>query len=289
MRLISFSTPNQALRLGALLTSDQILDLNLADSHLPTDMLDFLKLGETAFRRAQKAVSQAPENASIPLANIKLHAPIPSPGKIICMGHNYSDHIGIGRTAPADFPNFFCKTSNTVIGPDQPIVVPAVTEQVDYEAELAVVIGHRANRVSEADAMNYVAGYTIFNDVSARDYQKRGSQWFLGKSFDTFGPMGPALVTPDEVQDPHDLELSLTVNGQEMQHSNTGNMIFSIPYQISYLSRVMTLEPGDILSTGTPAKTELAKSLPPFMRAGDEVSIQIEWIGVLANPLVAQD
>jgi acylpyruvate hydrolase len=288
MRLITFTSSNQIPHLGALLANEQLLDLNQADARLPTDMLDFLDLGQSAMELAREAVEQPSSEGWLPLAEVELLAPVPRPGKIICMGHNYSDHIGIGRSAPPEFPNFFCKTANTVIGPNQPIIIPAVTEQVDYEAELAVVIGRRAHRVSEAEAFDYVAGYTIFNDVSARDYQKRGSQWFLGKSFDTFGPMGPALVTPDEVREPHNLELSLTVNGQEMQHTNTRNMIFSIPYQISYLSRVMTLEPGDILSTGTPAKTELAKSLPPFMKAGDIVSIQLEGIGVLTNPLISQ-
>jgi acylpyruvate hydrolase len=288
MRLITFTTSDQIPRLGALWANEQLLDLNRADARLPTDMLDFLNMGQSAIELARKAVERPSSEERLSLADIKLLAPIPRPGKIICMGHNYIDHLGIDRTAPPEFPNFFCKTANTVIGPDQPIVIPAVTEQVDYEAELAVVIGRRTSCVSEAEAMDCVAGYVIFNDVSARDYQKRGSQWFLGKSFDTFGPLGPTLVTPDEVQDPHDLELSLTLNGQEMQHTNTGNMIFSIRYQISYLSQVMTLEPGDILATGTPAKTELAKSLPPFMKAGDVVSIQIDGIGVLTNPLVAQ-
>jgi len=288
MQLVTFANTDSEPRMGVLLAGDQVLDLQRADPSLPTNMLNFLKAGKPAMHLARQAVSQPLAAALLPLVEIKLHAPIPRPGKIICMGHNYTDHIGTGRATPPEFPNFFCKTSNTVIGPDQPIVIPTVTEQVDYEAEFAVVIGRTASRVSEAEALDYVAGYTIFNDVSARDYQKRGSQWFLGKSFDTFGPLGPTLVTPDEVPDPQNLELSLTLNGQEMQHTNTGNMIFSIRYQISYLSRVMTLEPGDILSTGTPAKTDLAKSLPPFMNAGDVVSIRIEGIGMLTNSLVAE-
>jgi acylpyruvate hydrolase len=288
MRLITFSTPDRLPHLGALLTTDRVLDLNQAEPRLPVDMLDFLKMGPTAIELARQAVTRSPNHVLLSMADAELYAPILRPGKIICMGHNYTDHIGIGRSMPVEFPNFFCKTSNTVIGPGQPIVIPMATEQVDYEAELAVVIGRKANRVSEAEAMDYVAGYTIFNDVSARDYQKRSSQWFLGKSFDTFGPLGPALITADEISDPHALELSLTLNGQEMQHTNTRHMIFSIPYQISYLSQVMTLDPGDILSTGTPAKTELAKSLPPFMKAGDLVSIRIERIGELTNPIVNQ-
>ena len=211
------------------------------------------------------------------------------PGKIVCLGHNYFDHMGIGKTEPPEYPTFFCKTANTVIGPGQAIVIPRVTSQVEYEAELAVVIGKRARHVAQAHALEFVAGYTIFNDVSARDYQKRTSQWMIGKSFDTFGPMGPALVTADEIRDPHCLELSLTLNGLEMQRTNTGNMIFSIPFVIAYLSAVMTLEPGDVISTGTPAKTELARSLPPFMKPGDTVRIAVEKIGELVNIVVAGD
>jgi 2-keto-4-pentenoate hydratase/2-oxohepta-3-ene-1,7-dioic acid hydratase in catechol pathway len=289
MRLITFTTSNQSSRLGAWLANDQILDLNLAEPLLPANMLDFLNRGQPALEMARRVITQPPARALLPIAAVQILAPVPNPGKIICMGHNYLDHIGIGRTAPAEYPNFFCKTPNTIIGPGQAIVIPPVSEQVDYEAELAVVIGRAAHRVSEEQVMDCVAGYTIFNDVSARDYQKRTTQWFLGKSFDTFGPMGPTLVTADEIPDPHTLELSLTLNGQEMQRTNTGNMIFSIAFQISYLSQVMTLEPGDILSTGTPAKTELAKSLPPFMKAGDRVSICIENIGELSNPIVAEE
>jgi len=287
MRLVTFISPNQGPRLGALLSDEKVIDLNIADPRLPENILDFLKIGRPAFDIAQDAVTQQLSTAIQSINSLQFLAPVPQPSKIICMGHNYLDHIGIGRTAPAEDPNFFCKTANTVIGPNQPIVIPAATEQVDYEAELAVVIGKNTSCVDETEALDYVAGYTIFNDVSARDYQKRTSQWFLGKSFDTFGPMGPSLVTKDEIPDPHALDLSLSLNGQEMQHTSTANMIFSIAFQISYLSQVMTLVPGDILSTGTPTKTELAKSLPPFMKPGDVVSIYIEKIGELTNPLIA--
>jgi acylpyruvate hydrolase len=159
---------------------------------------------------------------------------------------------------------------------------------VDYEAELAVVIGKRCHHVSQAQALEYVAGYTIFNDVSSRDFQKRTSQWMIGKSFDTFGPMGPWLVTADEIADPGQLEMSLTLNGLELQRTNTRHMIFSVPFIIAYLSEVMTLEAGDLISTGTPAKTPLAKTIPPFMKAGDRVAITIEKLGELANPVVAE-
>ncbi len=290
MRLVTFSH-NGVSGIGLAVSwrgESRLLDLHDAAPSSPTNMLDFLALGEPGMALAREVIASAQERWLIPAAEAKLLAPVPRPGKILCLGHNYYDHMEQGRTQPAEYPTFFCKTVNTVIGPDQPIIVPRASSQVDYEAELAVVIGQRARHVSESDAYGLVAGYTIFNDVSARDYQNRTSQWMMGKSFDTFGPMGPALVTADEVPDPHQLELRLTLNEREMQRSNTGNMIFRIPYLIACLSEVMTLEPGDIISTGTPAKTELAHNVPPFMKAGDLVTIYIDKLGELSNPLAAE-
>jgi len=264
------------------------VDLGLARPDLPSEMNEFLQLGETALASARQALASPDRSCLLPRSEVTLLAPVLRPGKIVCLGHNYFDHIGIGKTEPPEYPTFFCKTVNTIIGPDQAIVIPRVTSQVDYEAELAVVIGKRARHVAQEHALDFVAGYTIFNDVSARDYQKRTSQWMIGKSFDTFGPMGSALVTADEIPDPHRLELSLTLNGQEMQRTNTANMIFSIPFVIAYLSAVMTLEPGDVISTGTPAKTDLARRLTPFMKPGDTVRISVEGVGELVNPVVAE-
>jgi len=287
MQLITFSHRNRS-RLGAMLALDgqeYVLDLNRARPDLPADLVEFLQVGEDALDSARRALASPDRACLVPRADVTLLAPIPRPGKIVCLGHNYYEHMGIGKTEPPEFPTFFCKTANTVIGPGQAIVIPRVSSQVDYEAELAVVIGKPARHVTQEHALDFVAGYTIFNDVSARDYQKRTSQWMIGKSFDTFGPMGPALVTADEIPEPHRLELSLTLNGVEMQRTNTCNMIFSIPFVIAYLSAVMTLEPGDVISTGTPAKTVLARSLPPFMNPGDTVRIAVEKIGELVNPV----
>jgi len=290
MQLIIFSHRNRS-RLGALLALDgqeYIVDLGLARPDLPSEMNEFLQLGETALASARQALASPDRSCLLPRSEVTLLAPVLRPGKIVCLGHNYFDHIGIGKTEPPEYPTFFCKTVNTIIGPDQAIIIPRVTSQVEYEAELAVVIGKRTRHVAQEYALDFVAGYTIFNDVSARDYQKRTSQWMIGKSFDTFGPMGPALVTADEIPDPHRLELSLTLNGQEMQRTNTANMIFSIPFVIAYLSAVMTLEPGDVISTGTPAKTDLARRLTPFMKPGDTVRISVEGVGELVNPVVAE-
>ncbi len=208
---------------------------------------------------------------------------------MIAVGHNYHDHSGKSDAALPEFPTFFAKFSNVIIGPNQPIVYPRVKIQMDYEGELAVVIGKRARYVSQADALDCVAGYTIFNDVTARDYQNRTSQWTHGKNFDTFGPMGPALVTAAEISDPGNLELSLTLNGQEMQHSNTRHLIFSIPVLIEYLTQAMTLEPGDVISTGTPGGTGTSRKPPVLMQPGDVVRVQIEKIGELINPVIAEN
>jgi 2-keto-4-pentenoate hydratase/2-oxohepta-3-ene-1,7-dioic acid hydratase in catechol pathway len=287
MRLVTFTYQGQT-GLGSLVLQDEyVLDFSRACPELPPDMIEFLRAGEKALALAQTVTTTADKRYFLPVTGVTLLAPVPRPGKIIGLGHNYYDHMGIGKTAPAEYPTIFGKTNNTVIGPGQPILIPPVTQQVDYEAELAVVMGRQTRGVAPEQALEFVAGYTIFNDVSARDYQKRTSQWMLGKSFDTFGPMGPALVTKDEIPDPHNLRLSLTLNGLEMQQTHTGQMIFSIPYLIAYLSAVMTLEPGDIISTGTPAKTSAAQSVPPFMKPGDEVRIVIEKIGELANPVRA--
>jgi len=290
MRLVTFSHHGHVRR-GAMVSrggQEHILELGPAQPDLPSEMVEFLNTGETAFALASRAIASADERYLLPEAGVTLLAPVPRPGKIICLGHNYHDHMGKGKTSPDEYPTLFCKTVNTVIGPGQAIVIPRGTHQVDYEAELAVVIGKRARHVTPERALEFVAGYTIFNDVSARDYQKRTSQWMIGKSFDTFGPMGPVLVTTDEIPDPHGLELSLTLNDLEMQRTNTRNMIFTIPYLIAYLSDVMTLEPGDVISTGTPAKTSLAQSAPPFVKPGDKVKIYIEKIGDLVNPVVAE-
>ncbi len=290
MQLVTFSYQGQS-HLGVRVKRGDrryVIDLHAAQPDLPEEMIAFLNAGEQARQLAQQAVDTAPDRALLPEEDVRLLAPVTRPGKIICLGHNYFDHMGVGRTEPPEFPTFFCKTVNTVVGTGEPIVLPKVSEQVDYEAELAVIIGRRARHVAIDRALDFVAGYSIFNDVSARDYQKRTSQWMIGKSFDTFGPFGPALVTTDEIPNPHELELTLTLNDLERQHTNTRHMIFSIPMLIAYLSEVMTLEAGDVISTGTPAKINGEPGLPIFMKPGDTVTLRIEKIGELISPVVAE-
>jgi acylpyruvate hydrolase len=283
MRLITFRHDHRE-RIGVHLAPD-ILDLSRVSAGIPTDMKAFLSLGETALAQTHDALASVKSPWLLPESDVTLLAPIPRPDKILCIGHNYAGHIGIGKTELPKYPNLFSKTVNTIIGDNQPIVIPPITAQADFEAELMAVIGKRARSVSESEAGSCIAGYTIFNDVSARDYQKRTTQWMLGKSFDTFGPMGPALVTPDDVPDPYNLEMELTVNGVPGQRVNTCDMIFSIPYLISYLSQAMTLEVGDVIATGTPAKLPETAEQNRFLQAGDVVEITIEKLGVLRNPV----
>jgi 2-keto-4-pentenoate hydratase/2-oxohepta-3-ene-1,7-dioic acid hydratase in catechol pathway len=220
-------------------------------------------------------------------ADVRLLAPVPRPGKIICIGLNYRDHAAESNVAPPEYPTVFAKYGNTIAAPGEAIVLPPISAEVDYEGELAVVIGRRCQAVAEADALGVVAGYMPFNDVSARDYQMRTSQWTIGKTFDTFAPCGPALVTADEVPDPHALDIRVSIGGEVLQSSNTRHLIFNIPHLIAYLSAVMTLEPGDIIATGTPAGVGFARTPPRFLRPGDVVRIEIERLGALENPVVA--
>ncbi len=221
----------------------------------------------------------------IPLASVNIDAPL-IPGKIIAIGRNYSEHAKeVGGTVPTE-PLIFAKLPSAIIGPGQPITWrKSITDQVDWEGELAVVIGKRARRVSEEDAMNYVFGYTIANDVTARDLQRvKDSQWTRAKGLDTFCPLGPYIVTRDEIADPHELALKTLVNGETRQDGNTRDMIFKIPFLISYASRMFTLEAGDLILTGTPSGVGQGMTPPTFLNDGDTVTITIEGIGELSNP-----
>lgn len=285
MKLVTFTQEGRA-RLGAWIAGDQIVDLHAANNAIPDSMLAFLQAGESAHKLAEHVVSNVPQTAIYPLAQVTLNAPVPRPGKIICIGLNYRDHAAESGQAVPDFPTVFAKYASCVIGPDQPIEIPRVTEQVDYEAELAFVIGKPARHVAEFNALSYVAGYVPFHDVSARDYQTRTSQWTLGKTFDTFGPMGPALVTRDEIPDPQTLGISLSINGEVLQHSNTRELVFTVQKLVTILSSVMTLEPGDLVSTGTPSGVGAARTPKRWLRAGDVVRIEISGLGVLSNPVI---
>jgi 2-keto-4-pentenoate hydratase/2-oxohepta-3-ene-1,7-dioic acid hydratase in catechol pathway len=216
-------------------------------------------------------------------------APVPRPGKLICIGLNYRDHAAESNMAIPERPVVFSKFSTAVIAPGEPVVLPATSAQVDYEAELAVVIGRRAKNVSATRALDYVLGYTVFNDVTARDFQFADGQWQRGKSCDTFAPMGPTIVTTDIVPDPHKLSIKLILNGKTMQNSNTDQLIFGVPELIEFLSQTITLEPGDVIATGTPPGVGFARKPPVFLQPGDEMVVDIESVGKLNNPVVAAE
>lgn len=215
----------------------------------------------------------------------RLMAPI-QPGKVVAIGLNYVDHATEQQAEPPKEPLIFAKFPSSVIGPGDPIVRPSFVEQLDYEAELGVVIGRRARNVSREEALGYVGGYLCLHDVSARDLQFGDKQWVRGKSLDTFCPIGPAIVTPDEIPDPGRLAIGCVLNGQVMQSASTADLIFSVPELISYLSRMFTLEPGDVIATGTPPGVGVFRNPPVFLKGGDEVTVTVEGVGSLTNPVV---
>ena len=261
----------------------------------PAEMIDLLARGEEYWKAVDViagALAEASPRESLPglftpLASARFRAPIPRPPKIVCVGLNYADHAREQGIEPPKEPLFFLKSSNTICGPGDPIRLPPNSTQVDYEAEFAVVIGKGGNQIPADKAYEHVAGYMILNDVSARDMQFGDKQWFRGKSCDTFAPCGPWIVTKDEVSDPHNLHISLTLNGETMQDSNTSNLIFNVPHLISYLSQSLTWEPGDLISTGTPPGVGVFRKPPVFLKQGDRVSITVEHLGTLTNPVVS--
>jgi acylpyruvate hydrolase len=271
------------------------VNLVLAGGASPRHMMGLLERGE-AWRRALAeileavTVSREPSRLSrgvfVLLEQVRLRAPLRRPGKIVCMGLNYESHRAEqGIKSPAR-PVFFLKSNNTICGPGDPIVLPPSSAEVDYEAEFAVVIGKRGKGIPEEKVFEHIAGYAILNDVSARDMQFADGQWFRGKSCDTFGPTGPWIVTADEIPDPHSLRISLTLNGRTMQDSSTSDLIFKIPFLVSYLSQSLTWEVGDLLSTGTPSGVGHYRKPPVYLKPGDTVSVTVESIGTLTNPVV---
>jgi 2-keto-4-pentenoate hydratase/2-oxohepta-3-ene-1,7-dioic acid hydratase in catechol pathway len=252
------------------------------------DLLSVIEGGADALDRVSRWLYRPPGSERLDPIKTRLRAPIPKPPKIICIGLNYRDHAAEAKMAIPEVPTVFAKFANTVTGHMHPIVLPKNSAKPDYEAEFAVVIGKGGRHIPEARWREHVFGYTIVNDVSARDFQMQTSQWTMGKTFDTFAPMGPVIVTADEIEDPHKLAISLTLNGEIMQSSNTCNLIFGVPQLIAFLSSVMTLHSGDIISTGTPAGVGFARKPPRWLRPGDEVAIEVEGIGRLVNPVVAE-
>jgi len=301
MEIISFTTKEtgwHSPRVGALLNTEYLLDFETALNARPPNHLAWLDMDSSWFQnshekyaavaRDAKALNQAAEKGRLTKRKDAYWlAPVPRPGKLICIGLNYRDHAAESNMPIPSRPVVFSKFSTAVIAPGEPVVLPEASAQVDYEAELAVVIGRRAKKVSANRALDYVLGYTCFNDVSARDFQFADGQWQRGKSCDTFAPMGPAIVTADTISDPHKLSIKLVLNGRTMQDSNTEQLIFGVPELIEFLSQTITLEPGDVIATGTPPGVGFARKPPVFLRPGDVMEVVIESVGWLNNPVVA--
>jgi 2-keto-4-pentenoate hydratase/2-oxohepta-3-ene-1,7-dioic acid hydratase in catechol pathway len=308
MQIIAFATEEtdwQLPRMGILLpdgerdTGSRLDCERLFDSAgRPANPLDWFDMDGPWFQKSREtyetlvrdesALARARENGWLVRSqDAYWFAPVPRPGKLICIGLNYRDHAAESHMPIPERPVIFSKFSTAVIAPGEPVVLPATSQQVDYEAELAVVIGRRAKNVSASRAYDYVLGYTAFNDVSARDFQFADGQWQRGKSCDTFAPMGQTIVTTDVIADPHKLSIKLILNGETMQDSNTDQLIFGVPELIEFLSQTITLEPGDVIATGTPPGVGFARKPPVFLQPGDEMVVNIEGIGNLGNPVVA--
>ena len=251
-------------------------------------MLDVIEKTAEEPGKLRELFSEASADTAYSLGTVKVLAPIPKPRKLICVGLNYRDHaIETGSEIPA-VPTIFNKFATAVIAPGENIVLPKVSKTPDYEAEFAFIIGRGGRHIPAESWQEHVFGYTIVNDVSARDYQRATTQWLMGKTFDTFAPMGPWIVTADSLPDPHNVDIQLEINGETLQNSNTRELIFKIPDLIAFLSGVFTLEPGDIVSTGTPAGVGVARNPPRFLQPGDDVVVKIPAIGELRNPVVAE-
>jgi 2-keto-4-pentenoate hydratase/2-oxohepta-3-ene-1,7-dioic acid hydratase in catechol pathway len=283
VRLVSYSIPSGPIRPGLVL-DDEVLDLSDPAVGLPPALRQLLALGPVGMERARAApTTKAARHAR---AEVTLHAPVPDPPNILAIGMNYRAHVAEMGREPPEWQYWFNKQRTAIAGPGDPIVLPTVSDSVDYEGELALVIGPRCQHVPAARALEVVAGYTVINDVSARDWQWRSPTFTMGKSFDSHAPCGPELVTGDEVGDPGNLGLRTWVNDELRQDSTTADLIFDCAAMIEYLTTAFPLEPGTIIATGTPAGVGAGFSPPKFLADGDVVRIAIEGVGELVNPVV---
>lgn len=287
MRLVTFqgqSGPGIGVVVG-----DEIVDLAKADGALPTSMRGLIAAGDGALARVREIAHSPPAGAGVAFEGAKLLPVITDAPKIICVGLNYADHAKEGGNAVPDYPALFMRTNQSMIAANDAIVRPSCSDTLDYEAELMLIIGKGGRHISEAAALDHVFGYSIFNDGSVREYQRKATQWTPGKNFDNTGPVGPWIVTADELPaGAKGLAIQSRLNGKVMQSSNTDNMLVSVVNVITLLSEVMTLEAGDMIAMGTPEGVGYARKPPVFMQPGDVVEVEIEQIGVLRNPIIAE-
>ncbi|NLE36626.1 MAG: fumarylacetoacetate hydrolase family protein [Pirellulaceae bacterium] len=286
MKLVTYQT-DRGPRVAAI-GPRGLIDLNRVDESLPIGAKELLASWDELRPRAEAAMDS---DRAVLRDSVHLLPPIPNPEKIICVGLNYADHAREGGVSPPKEPVIFAKFPTAIRADGDPIVLPRLSQEVDYEAELVVVIGQGGRHIRRSQALAHVAAYACGNDVSARDWQKGkpGGQWLLGKSFDSFAPIGPTLTTADEVPDPANLGIQLRLNGETMQKSNTNQLLYPIDFLIEYVSAVCTLAPGDLIFTGTPAGVGFARIPPVFLKPGDTVEVEIDGLGVLTNPVVAEE
>lgn len=291
MQLVSFAATaggaddaTGRVRTGVV-AGEEVVDLTDPAVGLPGDMTELLGAGDAALGIARRAPATGARR--IPLDQLQLLAPVPLPPKVLAIGMNYAAHVAELGREPPEHQVWFNKQRTCVVGPGTPIVVPSASDMVDYEGELAFVVGRRCSHVPAADALSVIAGFTVMNDVSVRDWQWRVPTWTMGKSFDTHGPLGPAIVTADEVGDPQSLEVRTWVNGDLRQHGTTADMIFSVAQMVELLSTACTLEAGDVVTTGTPPGVGASFDPPRWLVPGDVVRIEIDGVGVLENPVAA--
>jgi len=313
MKLLTHSRAGQQ-RLAAVL-GDRVIDLNwayaalvgeqggsnpaaVADATVPSEVLSFLRLGPSALDEARRALAHVesldPDLArrdllAFPQSDVRLLPPVPNPPKIICVARNYAEHAKEAGRELSEIPIVFGRFPVTLVASGDPVVRPTVSPELDWEGELAVVIGKSGRRVSRQDAMSHVAGYSVFNDVTVRDYQFRVAQYTAGKNFNASGPFGPYLVSTDEVVDPHALDITTKVNGEVKQAGNTSDMVFDVPTIIEHISEWIELEPGDVIATGTPAGVGFKRNPPEFLRPGDIVEVSITGLGTLRNPVIGEE
>lgn len=286
MRLVQFEK-NGEKKIGVEQgVNGDVIDLS-ADPQMPSDMVSFLKGGDDLLKRARE-LSSSSKNV-LARNSIKILSPITDPEKVLCVGMNYVDHCKEQNQPVPEEPVIFNKFASSIVGPTDDIPYPEETQELDWEVEMVIVIGKAGKNIKESDAMNHVVGYTVAHDVSARDWQMRrnGKQWLLGKAMDAFCPLGPALVTKDAISDPHNLGLRCRVNGETMQDSNTNNLVHNIPQLVVFISRFLTLKPGDIILTGTPPGVGIfRKPVPVFLKKGDVVECEVDEIGTITNKII---
>ena len=286
MKILGFET-NEGLRLGVV-EGDQVIDLQAVDPNLPANLADVLAKNNGDLKPLADLAKRAPAGARKPLKGLKYALPVMRPGKIICLGLNYLEHVkeGFQRDNVPKFPTIFMRCQTSLVPHGQGIWRPKVTETLDYEAEMVVVIGKRVKHVSVENAYSCIAGYSCFNEGSVREFQRKTTQWDMGKNFDRTGAFGPWMVTPDEVPPGgKGLKIQTRLNGQVMQSDNTANMMFPVAETLAYVTQGMMLEPGDIIVTGTPSGVGFARKPPVWMKPGDTCEIDIEKIGILSNPI----